>query len=76
MKNKAAKIDLKLKCGACGGKGHMRTNKACPKFVPDEFDESLNTSFTEREVSTSTCDQIITVSYYKGDPGSAHTAVF
>lgn len=51
MKNKSAKIDLKLKCGACGGKGHMRTNKACPKFVPDEFDESLNTSFTEREVN-------------------------
>jgi hypothetical protein len=49
MKNKQSKIDLKLKCGACGGKGHMRTNKACPKFVPDEFDESLNVSFTDKD---------------------------
>ncbi|XP_040573195.1 transcription initiation factor TFIID subunit 1 [Lepeophtheirus salmonis] len=30
-----AKKDLKLVCGACGGKGHMRTNKTCPKFVPE-----------------------------------------
>ncbi|QQP50590.1 Transcription initiation factor TFIID subunit, partial [Caligus rogercresseyi] len=33
--SKATKKDLKLVCGACGGKGHMRTNKACPKFVPE-----------------------------------------
>jgi transcription initiation factor TFIID subunit 1 len=39
--------DLKLKCGACGAKGHMRTNKACPKFVPGEFDDP--SSVTERE---------------------------
>jgi transcription initiation factor TFIID subunit 1 len=24
---------LKLKCGACGQVGHMRTNKACPKYT-------------------------------------------
>ena len=47
-----AKPDLKLKCGACGGKGHMRTNKACPKFVPDEFEDSLNVGLTEREEVT------------------------
>jgi len=41
------KLDLKLKCGACGGKGHMRTNKACPKYVPGEFDDP--NSFTEKE---------------------------
>jgi hypothetical protein len=49
MKNKASKIDLKLKCGACGGKGHMRTNKACPKFVPDEFEDSMNAGYNERD---------------------------
>lgn len=30
------KPDLKLKCGACGETGHMRTNKSCPKFIEDE----------------------------------------
>lgn len=25
---------LKLKCGACGAIGHMRTNKACPQYQP------------------------------------------
>ncbi|XP_017772378.1 PREDICTED: transcription initiation factor TFIID subunit 1 isoform X3 [Nicrophorus vespilloides] len=30
-KNKL-KPDLKLKCGACGNVGHMRTNKACPLY--------------------------------------------
>ncbi|CAH0750822.1 unnamed protein product [Diatraea saccharalis] len=27
------KPDLKLKCGACGNVGHMRTNKACPLYT-------------------------------------------
>ncbi|XP_055699483.1 transcription initiation factor TFIID subunit 1 isoform X1 [Phlebotomus papatasi] len=27
------KTDLKLKCGACGQVGHMRTNKACPLYT-------------------------------------------
>ncbi|KRF83070.1 transcription initiation factor TFIID subunit 1 isoform X4 [Drosophila virilis] len=27
------KPDLKLKCGACGQVGHMRTNKACPLYT-------------------------------------------
>ncbi|XP_045771429.1 transcription initiation factor TFIID subunit 1 isoform X2 [Maniola jurtina] len=38
------KTDLKLKCGACGQVGHMRTNKACPLYtgggaVSPEHDE-------------------------------------
>ncbi|XP_061377227.1 uncharacterized protein LOC133318861 [Danaus plexippus] len=38
------KPDLKLKCGACGQVGHMRTNKACPLYtgggaVTPEHDE-------------------------------------
>ena len=40
------KPDLKLKCGACGQKGHMRTNKACPKFVAGEFSEPMNVAMT------------------------------
>jgi len=32
------KPDLKLKCGACNQVGHMRTNKACPKFTGEEFE--------------------------------------
>merc|ERR1719431_1975968 len=32
------KPDLKLKCGACGQVGHMRTNKACPKFTGEELE--------------------------------------
>ena len=47
---KPPKPDLKLKCGACGAKGHMRTNKACPKFVPTEADEPLgNVAMTEQD---------------------------
>ncbi|XP_059084202.1 transcription initiation factor TFIID subunit 1-like [Tigriopus californicus] len=44
-----AKPDLKLRCGACGAKGHMRTNKACPKFVGGEFDGPINVAMTERD---------------------------
>ncbi len=51
---KLSKSDLKLKCGACGAKGHMRTNKACPKFVgdPSEPDSSapIKVAMTERDV--------------------------
>jgi len=32
-KKEKIKPDLKLKCGACGQTGHMKTNKACPKFT-------------------------------------------
>ena len=46
------KSDLNLKCGACGAKGHMKTNKACPNFVQEEGTESLgpfNVAMTEKE---------------------------
>ena len=45
-----AKPDLKLKCGACGAQGHMRTNKACPKFVGDEFGDEKD--FAEQQPSS------------------------
>ncbi len=45
------KPDLNLKCGACGAKGHMRTNKACPKFIGSEFDimGPVNVAMTEKD---------------------------
>ncbi|KAK7072813.1 Transcription initiation factor TFIID subunit 1 [Halocaridina rubra] len=33
QKKPKLKPDLKLKCGACGQVGHMRTNKACPMYA-------------------------------------------
>jgi transcription initiation factor TFIID subunit 1 len=46
-----AKADLNLKCGACGAKGHMRTNKACPMFVGSELDQlgPVNVAMTEKD---------------------------
>ena len=38
---KLNKSNLRLVCGACGGKGHMKTNKACPKYVGDPVLEGL-----------------------------------
>ena len=35
-KKEKLKPDLKLKCGACGQVGHMKTNKACSKFQGEE----------------------------------------
>merc|ERR1719354_807772 len=36
IKKEKMRPDLKLKCGACGQTGHMRTNKTCPKFTGEE----------------------------------------
>ena len=53
---KLNKSNLRLVCGACGGKGHMKTNKACPKFVGDPVLEGLqqgqnpiNVAMTEQD---------------------------
>ncbi|XP_013119085.1 transcription initiation factor TFIID subunit 1 isoform X2 [Stomoxys calcitrans] len=58
------KPDLKLKCGACGQVGHMRTNKACPLYTGTQGppnSSSMNSSAMdepeeepEREVN---CDE-------------------
>ena len=42
-KKEKMKPDLKLKCGACGGTGHMRTNKACPKVIFPQFNQNYLT---------------------------------
>ncbi|KAF0298206.1 Transcription initiation factor TFIID subunit 1 [Amphibalanus amphitrite] len=44
------KPDLKLKCGACGQVGHMRTNKACPLYQGSSGPQpSSNVSLTEQD---------------------------
>ncbi|XP_054274106.1 transcription initiation factor TFIID subunit 1-like [Macrosteles quadrilineatus] len=43
------KPDLKLKCGACGNVGHMRTNKACPLYQGSAHNPPLNVAMTEEQ---------------------------
>ncbi|KAK9885772.1 hypothetical protein WA026_013642 [Henosepilachna vigintioctopunctata] len=44
------KTDLKLKCGACGNVGHMRTNKACPLYHQTVGGAaSVNVAMTEEQ---------------------------
>ncbi|XP_055587369.1 transcription initiation factor TFIID subunit 1 isoform X2 [Uranotaenia lowii] len=43
------KPDLKLKCGACGQVGHMRTNKACPLYTGTVPTPSVNVAMTEEQ---------------------------
>jgi transcription initiation factor TFIID subunit 1 len=43
------KPDLKLKCGACGQVGHMRTNKACPLYTGTIPTPSVQVSLTEEQ---------------------------
>lgn len=45
------KPDLKLKCGACGEVGHMRTNKACAMYTgPDKIMPTSSQTSNERNV--------------------------
>ncbi|ELK33573.1 Transcription initiation factor TFIID subunit 1 [Myotis davidii] len=41
--------DLKLKCGACGAIGHMRTNKCCPLYYQTSALPSNPVAMTEEE---------------------------
>lgn len=44
------KPDLKLKCGACGNVGHMRTNKACPLYQNSGSNSApMNVAMTEEQ---------------------------
>ncbi|XP_078034563.1 TATA-box binding protein associated factor 1 isoform X3 [Augochlora pura] len=41
--------NLKLKCGACGNVGHMRTNKACPLYQNSITTAPVNVAMTEEQ---------------------------
>nr|XP_005596101.3 transcription initiation factor TFIID subunit 1-like [Macaca fascicularis] len=41
--------DLKLKCGACGAIGHMRTNKFCPLYYQTNVPPSNPVAMTEEQ---------------------------
>ena len=45
-KKEKVKPDLKLKCGACGNVGHMKTNKACSHFQGEDPLEPQNVALT------------------------------
>ena len=48
---KGKNVDMKVKCGACGSHGHMKTNRACPKFNPNDPENQLgniNVALTEQ----------------------------
>ncbi|XP_058465400.1 transcription initiation factor TFIID subunit 1 isoform X2 [Malaya genurostris] len=49
IKKTKLKPDLKLKCGACGQVGHMRTNKACPLYTGTIPTPSLTVAMTEEQ---------------------------
>lgn len=42
------KPDLKVRCGACGNVGHMRTNKACPQYNLNP-NAPVNVALTEEQ---------------------------
>lgn len=51
------KPDLKLKCGACGQVGHMRTNKACPLYTNTMASSSAAVNEEqEEEIAKEFCD--------------------
>ena len=43
------KPDLKLKCGACGSVGHMKTNRACSQFKGEDVIEPHNVALTAED---------------------------
>ncbi|CAF1124806.1 unnamed protein product [Didymodactylos carnosus] len=43
-KRRKAEKDLKMKCGACGAVGHMRTNRECPLYGKSSGSTSTNPS--------------------------------
>ena len=48
-KLKKEKDNLRLKCGACGGVGHMRTNRACPLYKGGDSFPPIQVAMTEEQ---------------------------
>lgn len=46
---KEKEINYKLKCGACGGVGHMRTNRTCPMFKNSDVIPPIQVAMTEEQ---------------------------
>lgn len=46
---KEKETNVKLKCGACGAVGHMRTNRACPLFRGSEAIPPVVVAMTEEQ---------------------------
>ncbi|EDW81773.2 uncharacterized protein Dwil_GK12244 [Drosophila willistoni] len=67
------KPDLKLKCGACGQVGHMRTNKACPLYTGmqsslsqsnpslNNDNDDLDDAHSEKEMTMNDDDDLVNV---------------
>ncbi|CAG2104510.1 unnamed protein product [Medioppia subpectinata] len=47
---KEKEINVKLKCGACGAVGHMRTNRACPQFKGTDIVPPVQVAMTEEQM--------------------------
>lgn len=47
---KEKEINVKLKCGACGGVGHMRTNRACPQFKGADVIPPVQVAMTDEQL--------------------------
>ena len=47
---KEKEINVKLKCGACGAVGHMRTNRACPLFKGADIIPPVQVAMTEEQM--------------------------
>nr|KAG5705427.1 hypothetical protein BaRGS_004554 [Batillaria attramentaria] len=48
-KKKETTVHLKMKCGACGGIGHMRTNKECPMYNKGGVTGPVQVAMTEEQ---------------------------
>lgn len=47
---KEKEVNVKLKCGACGAVGHMRTNRACPLFKGQDIIPPVQVAMTDEQL--------------------------
>jgi transcription initiation factor TFIID subunit 1 len=68
---KEKKINVKLKCGACGAVGHMRTNRACPQFKGVDIIPLVQVAMTEEERHGLNEDHLVKVAETKVVPSKS-----